>query len=131
MDRLVYGMLVTALLASGGCARSTEPPVAEPSAVPTAVRQTRPPPGPAPAVGESAHTIGKTAAGAALAAKVETSLIDLGGLPMGDVDVEATPEGAITLQGSVPGEAEKRRIEEAVLQVEGVRSVRNALTVAE
>jgi hypothetical protein len=125
-----FTMMLGLALIAAGCAREAERPAVTPAATPAAAHETTPEPMPPLAEGESAHTIGKTAAGAALATKVKMWLIESEGLAPDDLDVEATPEGEVTLEGSVAAEEQRRRIEDAVLAIEGVSTVENGLSVA-
>lgn len=123
MARSLYGLLVIALLSAAGCGQKPEALVEAPAATAGQGAERPAPPG------ESAHTIGAASAGEALEARVKTSLMSEAGLGAGELDVEATAEGDVTLKGRVVAAEKQRQIEAAVLEIEGVRSVRNGLTV--
>jgi len=150
MSRQIWALFAVAVLAVGGCGQKQERQVEGLTVVPAPAAKEPTAPGsaedmdghgdgrepvaarPAPP-GESGHTIGTAAAGAAIAAKVKTTLISLTaeeGLATGNLDVKAKADGTVTLTGSVPSEEQKQRIEQAALAVEGVRAVQNALTLA-
>jgi len=131
---IVATALLSVTLLLGGCAQREErtasgPPPAGPGS--TAPSNSPPgPAGPAEVIGETAHTIGKAAAGAALAAKVKNALIISKDLDTSKLNVDATADGVVTLMGSVPTAAQKTRAQKLAKQIEGVQSVRNQLTVA-
>jgi osmotically-inducible protein OsmY len=124
MGRIFYGLLAAAVVAAAGCGKAPEARIAAPPVnAAEGGEQTAPP-------GESAHTLGEAAAGEALAARVKTSLMSRKGLATGDLQVEATADGVVTVRGSVAAAEKQRQVEAAVREVEGVSSVENALTVA-
>jgi hyperosmotically inducible protein len=122
------------LLLVGGCAQREErTSTALPSAGPGSAVPSNSPPGPqgpGEVIGETAHTIGEAAAGAALAAKVKNALLISKDLDTSKLNVDASAEGVVTLTGSVPQAAQKARAEKMAKQIEGVQTVRNRLTVA-
>lgn len=83
----------------------------------------------ASAEGESSSTIGEASEEAAIAASVKKALTE-GSLDNGNVTVMARPDGTVTLKGQAVSEEQKRAVEQAVLEVEGVSSVENGLTLA-
>jgi osmotically-inducible protein OsmY len=84
----------------------------------------------APGQPGGAGTIGQPAANAALKAKVKNALITTKGLDSAHMDVEAAPDGTVTLTGSVHSEAEKKLAEKQAKAVAGVTKVNNTLTVS-
>jgi hyperosmotically inducible protein len=136
MARSFWGLVGVAILAAGGCGQVAEDRDASAAAVRAAgAERSLPAEDAAPPAppGESGYTIGEAAAGAAIAAKVKSTLIALTaeqGLATGNLDVKAKANGTVTLTGTVPNEEQKKRIEKAALAIEGVRAVENALVLA-
>ena len=70
-----------------------------------------------------------TASNAALTAKVKTALAREEGMKsLGKINVDAS-EGVITLKGKVESDDAKKKAEAVAKQVDGVKSVKNQLTV--
>jgi osmotically-inducible protein OsmY len=85
-----------------------------------------------PTANERAHTrqkVSSTAAGAALTTKVKTALAkDEGMKTMTNIDVDSH-NGVVTLKGKVDSAAAKKKAGEIAKKVDGVKSVKNQLTV--
>jgi hyperosmotically inducible periplasmic protein len=131
-------------LVLGGCTRQNETAGGgPPPGAPTHVNAPGPggpsgpggPPGTMPGnaagtSGEAGHTIGQPAANAALTAKVKNALNTTKGLNTSKLNVDTAADGAVTLTGSVPTAGQKVLAEKTAKQIEGVKSVKNELTVA-
>jgi hyperosmotically inducible protein len=141
MQRQAIGaVLVLGLgLVLGGCNKQNE--TASTGAPPGGPGATAPgpggPPGPggmasnaATSAGEAAHTIGQTAANVALTAKVKNTLNTTKNLNTSRLNVDTTGDGVVTLKGSVPTAGQKVLAEKTAKHVEGVKAVKNELTVA-
>jgi hyperosmotically inducible protein len=134
--RAIGAALALALgLALGGCSKQNETAGTAP---PTPGGPAGPANGPGPggmpggapnAAGEASHTIGQPAANAALTAKVKNTLNTTKGLNTSKLNVDTSADGVVTLTGSVPAAGQKMRAEKIAKQVEGVKSVKNDLTV--
>lgn len=73
--------------------------------------------------------VSSTAAGAALTTKVKTALAkDEGMKTMTNIDVDSN-NGVVTLKGKVDSAAAKKKAGEIAKKVDGVKSVKNQLTV--
>jgi osmotically-inducible protein OsmY len=73
--------------------------------------------------------VSKSAAGAALTTKVKTALAsDVGLKTMTNIDVDSA-DGVVTLKGKVPTADAKKRAEQVAKKVEGVKKVKNQLSV--
>jgi hyperosmotically inducible protein len=85
-----------------------------------------------PTAEERAHNrekVSSSAAGAALTTKVKTALAsDAGMKTMTNIDVDSN-NGVVTLKGKVDSAAAKKKAGEIAKKVEGVKSVKNQLTV--
>ena len=85
-----------------------------------------------PSAEERAHNrekVSSSAAGAALTTKVKTALAsDVGMKTMTNIDVDSN-NGVVTLKGKVDSAAAKKKAGEIAKKVDGVKSVKNQLTV--
>ena len=73
--------------------------------------------------------VSKSAAGAALTTKVKSALAaDAGMRTMTSIDVDSA-DGVVTLKGRVHTADAKKKAEQVAKQVDGVKSVKNQLTV--
>ena len=85
-----------------------------------------------PSADERAHNrekVSSSAAGAALTTKVKTALAsDVGMKTMTNIDVDSN-NGVVTLKGKVDSAAAKKKAGEIAKKVDGVKSVKNQLTV--
>ena len=85
-----------------------------------------------PSAEERAHNrekVSSSAAGAALTTKVKTALAsDAGMKTMTNIDVDSN-NGVVTLKGKVDSAAAKKKAGEIAKKVDGVKSVKNQLTV--
>ena len=85
-----------------------------------------------PTAQERAHNrekVSSTASSAALTTKVKTALAsDAGMKTMTNIDVDSN-NGVVTLKGKVDSAAAKKKAGEIAKKVEGVKSVKNQLTV--
>ena len=78
--------------------------------------------------GARAHYKSMKAANRALQRQVRSALVKDRGIAMSNVTIRAR-DGAVTLQGSVPLQAQSDRATEVAKGVPGVTSVRNALSI--
>lgn len=78
--------------------------------------------------GQLAHTAGRAAVNAQLAARVNATLADRKGVDMSGLHIEAE-NGVVTLGGHVRNAAEKRRVQDTVEGIRGVDRVVNDLRV--
>lgn len=135
--RAIGAILALALgLALGGCNKQNEtagtapPPPSGPAGSANGPGPGGMPGGAPNAAGEASHTIGQPAANAALTAKVKNTLNTTKGLSTSKLNVDMTADGVVTLKGSVPTAGQKTLAEKTAKQVEGVKSVKDQLTVA-
>jgi hyperosmotically inducible periplasmic protein len=135
--RAIGAVLALALgLALGGCSKQNEtagtapPPPGGPAGPANGPGPGGMPGGAPNAAGEASHTIGQPAANAALTAKVKNTLNTTKGLRTSKLNVDTTADGVVTLKGSVPTAGQKALAEKTAKQVEGVKSVKDELTVA-
>ncbi|MEN8516987.1 BON domain-containing protein [Burkholderia sp. RS02] len=81
------------------------------------------------AASSSSHsTTGMKIRDATITTKVKAELIGTSGLTAGDIHVK-TRRGIVTLTGSVPDEQQRTQAVGVVKQLDGVRSVRDQLTI--
>ena len=78
--------------------------------------------------GARQHYKSLKAANRALQRQVRSALVKDRSIPMANVTIRAR-DGAVTLQGSVPVQAQSDRATEVAKSVPGVTSVRNALSI--
>jgi hyperosmotically inducible protein len=129
-------IVVAGSLLLAGCAQRgerTEQPQAPPGA-PNAASEPRSEAGEAArsagqAAEEAVRGAGQAAENAVLTAKVKNALIITRGIDTSNLNVDTTKDGVVTLRGSVPTAEMKRLVEKTAKNVEGVRAVRNTLSV--
>ncbi|WP_175914032.1 BON domain-containing protein [Burkholderia metallica] len=76
----------------------------------------------------SHSTTGMKIHDATITTKAKAELVGANGLSSGDIHVK-TRHGIVTLTGSVPDEQQRTQAGSVVKQVDGVRDVRNQLTI--
>jgi hyperosmotically inducible periplasmic protein len=120
---------VALMAAAPGCRREEPKPAAPPpAAAPQTAPQPTPPPTATPGTTEPGRSVGEAAGDAAVTARVKAALLQADDVKGLNINVD-TVNGVVALKGTVDTQAQADRAVSIAKVAEGVKEVRNELTV--